>query len=320
MPPGHIPSFLFATLIASFSYGIAVTLFAISIGTILRKRRSTGKINLPFVMPSALIFILATVNVIGLWINIHAAFVVHANDTEAYLDRIRTPAKTVIQTGQVGAIILADALIVYRTFVVWNHNIFIIIIPCLTFVATFVSGVSFVRLQHQLADVHTSVFAQSVTDWTVAFLLCSFVTTVYSTALITYKLLKTHRNLREYGVMTNDGVSYRIMRIVVESAALYSLNHLLYAILYEVKNQVESTPSFLEASIASITCSLIIIRCEKVSNSPKTLSTSNGSNPMKPPIKQLSFGKYSETKDSHVFTLHEMKGDSDVSTTANEEV
>ena len=44
--------------------------------------------------------------------NIHAAFVVHAADTEAYLDLIRTPAKTVIQTGQVGAIILADALMV----------------------------------------------------------------------------------------------------------------------------------------------------------------------------------------------------------------
>jgi hypothetical protein len=35
------------------------------------------------------------------------------------------------------------------------------------------------------------------------------------------------------------------MRILVESAALYSLNHLLYAVLYEVKTQVESTPSFL---------------------------------------------------------------------------
>jgi hypothetical protein len=31
----------------------------------------------------------------------------------------------------------------------------------------------------------------------------------------------------------------------VESAAIYSLNHFLYAVLYEVKNQVESTPSFL---------------------------------------------------------------------------
>jgi len=41
--------------------GIAVTLFIRAVGTILRKRRSTGKVNLPFVLPSVLIFILATV-------------------------------------------------------------------------------------------------------------------------------------------------------------------------------------------------------------------------------------------------------------------
>jgi hypothetical protein len=51
-------------------------------------------------------------NVIGIWVNTHAAFVVNAKDPEAYLDLIRTPAKTIIQTGQIGAILLADALVV----------------------------------------------------------------------------------------------------------------------------------------------------------------------------------------------------------------
>jgi hypothetical protein len=245
MAPGHIPAFLFATLIASFAYGIAVTLFIRSVAAVSRKRRFNGKVNLPFVIPSALVFVLATVNVIGLWINIHAAFVVHAEDTEAYLDRIRTPAKIVIQIGQVGAIILADALMVFRAFIVWDRNIFVIVIPCLTFLATFTSGVSFVTLQHKLADVNTSVFAKSVTEWTVAFLLSSFATTIYSTSLIAYKLLGAHMNLRRHGVATSGGRTHHIIRIVVESAVVYSLNHLLYAVLYEVKNQVEITPSYL---------------------------------------------------------------------------
>jgi len=305
-PVGHIPAFLFATLIASFCYGIAFTLFIKSVGTVLRKRRSSGKINLPFVIPSSLIYILATVNIIGLWMNIYAAFVVNANDTEAYLDLIRTPAKTVIQTGQVGAIILADALVVYRTFVVWNKNIYVIVIPCLTFVATFTCGVSFVRLQHRTA-VETSVFAKSVTEWTVAFLLCSFITTVYSTGLIAFKLMSSQMNLRRHGIMTSDSLSYRITRILVESAALYSLNHLLYVVLYEVKTQVESTPSFLEASLASITCSLIIIRCEKANNQPDTLPTAVGSDPMKTPVRPLAFGKYSETRDGTVYSLRSME-------------
>ncbi|KAF8222276.1 hypothetical protein L208DRAFT_1462131 [Tricholoma matsutake] len=115
MPPGRIPSFLFGNLITSVGYGIAVTLFLNSVSTILRKRRTTGLLNLPLVIPSVLIFIFATVNIIGLWINIYMAFVVHGNNPEAYLGLIRTPAKTIYQTGQVGAILLADALVVIQT-------------------------------------------------------------------------------------------------------------------------------------------------------------------------------------------------------------
>jgi hypothetical protein len=82
------------------------------------------------------------------------AFVVYGSDPEVYLGLIRTPAKTVIQTGQLGAILLTDALMVrcfllhryvtttcifqvYRTFVIWNHNYYVILLPCMTFVATF---------------------------------------------------------------------------------------------------------------------------------------------------------------------------------------
>jgi len=308
MPAGHIPSYLFAVLITSFCYGIAVTLFAKSVATIVRKRRSTGRLNLPLVIPSVLIFIFATVNVMGIWIHIYTTFVVNGNDPLAYLGLITTPAKTIIQTGQVGAIILADALVVYRTFVVWNYNIYVIVIPCLTFVATFTSGVSFVRLQHH-TNVETSVFATAMTEWTVAFLLCSFVTTVYSTGLIAFKLMNTQIKLRQHGVSTSGGFTRRIMRIIVESAALYSLNHLLYAVLYEVKTQVESTPSFLEASLASITCSLIIVRSEEAINSPQTLPSSVDSSPAVSSVNPREIGKYSKNREGKVFALHSMKVD-----------
>ncbi|KIM77873.1 hypothetical protein PILCRDRAFT_825094 [Piloderma croceum F 1598] len=183
---------------------------------------------------------------------------------------------------------------VYRTFVVWSYNVYVIVIPCLTFVATLTSGVSFVKIQHQTKNVETSVFTKSVTQWTVAFLLCSFATTVYSTGLIAYKLLKSQMNLRRHGLATGGGLSNRMMRIVVESAAIYSLNHFIYAVLYEVKNQVESTPSFLEASLASITCSLIIVRSESTQSQP--LSTTIGSGPMKALPEPLAFGKHSENQ------------------------
>lgn len=98
--------------------------------------------------------------------------------------------------------------------------------------------------------------------------------------------------LQQHGVTTIDSLSHRITRIIIESAALYSVNHLLYAALYKVKSNVETVPSFLvslvlrlfacfwrwstfqqEASIASITCSLIIVRSQKAIDRPWNLTS-----------------------------------------------
>jgi len=94
----------------------------------------------------------------------------------------------------------------------------------------------------------------------------------------------------------------------VESAALYSLNHLLYAVLYEVKSNVEATPSFLEASIASITCSMIIVRSEKAIKGPETTQAASVStNPSTVvPTEPLGTGKYSGNKEGKVFSLPSM--------------
>jgi len=93
--------------------------------------------------------------------------VVNGADPMAYLSLIRSPAKTIVQTGQIGAIVLADALVVgsfslhpsvknlsnlqvYRTLVVWNYNIYVIVVPCLTFVATTSEFQKLVRKKHMI--------------------------------------------------------------------------------------------------------------------------------------------------------------------------
>lgn len=51
-------------------------------------------------------------------------------------------------------------------------------------------------------------------------------------------------------------IGHRVMRILVESAAIYAICHLLYAVLYAVKSNIEATPGYLvshtysESSIA----------------------------------------------------------------------
>lgn len=67
----------------------------------------------------------------------YEAFVVNSGNPIPFLSLITTHPKTIFQTGQLGSILLTDALMVYRTFVLWNSNFYTIVFPCLTFVATF---------------------------------------------------------------------------------------------------------------------------------------------------------------------------------------
>lgn len=129
--------------------------------------------------------------------------------------------------------------------------------------------------------------------------------------------------LRHHGVSTNGSISRRILRILAESAALYSANHLLYAVLYEVKSQIEITPSYLvslalhtigclsqigicqqEASVASITCSLIIVRSESAFNRPPTtIGSDPGTMVAAAPT---AIGMYSGSPSRKVFAIHSM--------------
>ena len=82
---------------------------------------------------------------------------------------------------------------VYRTFVIWGLNYYVIILPSLTLIATIgepdenyayntyksaslVSAVGFITVQHQVS-VTTSIFAKTVTQWTEAWLGSSLATT-----------------------------------------------------------------------------------------------------------------------------------------------
>ncbi|KAF7967255.1 hypothetical protein HWV62_35047 [Athelia sp. TMB] len=129
MPVDETAAVLFATLVTTLAYGIAVCLFVQSIVTILRKRWSTGQVSWVLVVPSTLIFLFASVvssetvcpspiadrtlqNVLALWVNFYWAILVSPEGAHYWLALVANPCKTAYQTGQEGAIMLADILIV----------------------------------------------------------------------------------------------------------------------------------------------------------------------------------------------------------------
>ncbi|KZP08833.1 hypothetical protein FIBSPDRAFT_938792 [Athelia psychrophila] len=315
MTLSHISTTLYAALITTAAYGIAVCLFSQSVMTMYRKRRMTGQVAWTLAIPSVMIFLFASLNVLGIWVNLQVALVDYPEGPLAYLALVSTKPKTALQTGQLGAIMTADLLMVYRTFILWDSNYYAVIIPCLTFVATFTTGVIFVHLQH-IDDVETSIFSTTITEFTIAFLLCSFFTTVYCTGLIAFKMWTVDRNIRGPNRFSRAGssmpsVGRRIMRIFVESAAIYSLMHLLYAILYAIKSNVEATPSYLEASVASIACSMIIIRCESLTARTGSAAAANySSRPSKHAAPAVALNIF-ERSDHSGSSAHQHQGSLD---------
>lgn len=272
-----IATFITCSFVESVAYGVAAVLFVESVLSLLRTRRRPDRINVPLAVVAPLIFFFATLHVFGVWVRTYLGFVSYAGGPKAYWDLITTPEKTVTQVGQLGAITLADAMTVYRAWMIWERRLIVVAIPALTFIATLVSGVVFVTIQHQV-NVHTSIFQASVTKWTEAWLASSLCTTGICTVLVVWKLAVAQRQLRSSYEQTHGwevasspkSLASRVIRIVVESAALYSVINLLYCVLYAAALNPEAWFSTLDAPVASITFSLIIIRTERAARSDTT--------------------------------------------------
>ncbi|KAJ6472478.1 hypothetical protein C8R45DRAFT_1077990 [Mycena sanguinolenta] len=136
---------------------------------------------------------------------------------------------------------IADAFIIFRTFIIWNRNWSIIILPAVLCLANL--GSSFwviIALADLNKGLSPSVWHNVVYKSINLFLSLTLCTNVICTALIAFRILRIHRDLRW---MSSTGPTYtmRAVSIIVESAAIYTL--LLVATL--ISNSVESYVNFV---------------------------------------------------------------------------
>lgn len=264
---------LVQTILVSVLYGLAILLFIDSMRALLRRAKTRDTVNYPLFISAPFLFLFATLHVLGTWLRAYRGFVVYAPGPEAYWALITTPEKTLGQAGQIAGVALADGMTVYRCWAIWDRRWAVVLVPLLTLIATFVSSVVFVTIQHQV-NVQTSIFSKTVTQWTEAWLASSLITTGICTLLITWKLVRVQTSLRESGAHLGAGkrtVTSRVVVILIESAAIYSLNNLLYCVLYAMNSVPETWFSGMESTVASITFSLIIIRVDQAIASRKVL-------------------------------------------------
>jgi len=131
----------------------------------------------------------------------------------------------------------------------------VIVIPVLAVLGLCVSGVGIVYQLSQLSTGNT-VFVSQAAHWITADYSFTFVTNVYSSTLIAWRVWRASRMTGSYG----GGNLMRVLATIVESASVYTAYVVAFFIAYELTSNIQYTLVDTLCQIAGIAFMMINVR------------------------------------------------------------
>ncbi|KAF8138049.1 hypothetical protein K438DRAFT_1881014, partial [Mycena galopus ATCC 62051] len=166
---------------------------------------------------------------------------------------------------------IADAFMIFRTFHVWNRSYLIIITPTMLCVANLGSSIWVTIALAKLDTEGPAIWGNIVFKSLNLFLSLTLCTNIICTGLISFRILRIHRQLRWISSVSGPTYTMRVLSVIIESAAIYTL--LLVGTL--ISNEASSYVNFVFFNCTPPTIGLvfsyIIIRVSR--------GTSYGENP-----------------------------------------
>ncbi|KAF9481086.1 hypothetical protein BDN70DRAFT_876827 [Pholiota conissans] len=148
---------------------------------------------------------------------------------------------------------LMSALLLYRTFIIWDHNIFVVLLMSSLFLGSIASSIV-VLVQSRIKDFF-DINSQ------IAYLSLTVGTNVLYTLLVVAKLLYAHlamQRIPENVVYTKAYTS--VIAMIVESAALYSILGVLYIASFATHSNFSNLIFLAISHVQGIAQLLIILR------------------------------------------------------------
>jgi hypothetical protein len=219
--------------VGTFFYGIYLVLFCICIYILLHRRRNLG--NTVFLVTAIALFTIATAQTV---INL----VLGASD----IDDVYVPYENLSiadMTLYVVNNVIADGLVIYRCYSVWNRNIYVIVVPIILLVIS-------------------SVFGWDILLPLEPFFALSLATNVVVTTLTAGRIWWICRQARTYLKTDVQRQYISSISILVESGVIYSVSVLIYLILGAIPSAsiVQEPVMEMLAQVVGIVPTLIIVR------------------------------------------------------------
>ncbi|OSX62053.1 hypothetical protein POSPLADRAFT_1046515 [Postia placenta MAD-698-R-SB12] len=239
-----VPRLSFAALyVAAITYGINILLAAICTYFLLGPGRREGKYHYVLITYTFAMSIATTIYFISGSQWSEQEFVQDAGDSAAVALLMSSPLAEAKNVAIVVNIWLADSLIIWRAYTVWEGSL----------------SVLSVLVTVYLADVGTKYGGDAVVHFGTAFWSLSVALNVLATLLIAGRLLYRRRNL--FGGFSASSSRYTFaVSVVTESAALYTICGLIYIPLYAVNSVLQYPFSALFCAASFTAPHLIILR------------------------------------------------------------
>ncbi|KAL0955936.1 hypothetical protein HGRIS_002123 [Hohenbuehelia grisea] len=172
---------------------------------------------------------------------------------------------------------IADFLVIYRCFLVWNNNYYIIIVPSLLVIMSIISNAIALDLFTKVP--FGTIFGPNLIHWMNTIYALALVQNTMTTGLIAYRIWAQERDTRRVGIHSNGSKSslMPIVRIIVESAAIYSLELLVLIILYALGHNGQFVVQEAVVPTVGIVFTLMTVRIAM--RSSKSLATTEVQSP-----------------------------------------
>ncbi|KAI0716399.1 hypothetical protein C8Q76DRAFT_405730 [Earliella scabrosa] len=184
-----------------------------------------------------LIFVSTIADQVLALVRTYEAFGVHGHqrpDPTAYFADPANPLAAAKNSFNIILTLISDAIIVYRTFVLWNHNFLVIVFPVAAILANIALGV-LVIVALLRVEPGDNLIRGDITIRLKYYLVLTFLINVVCAGLICWKIWRTNhrvaRSLSSTSREMNYGGSYtgHVLEVIIQSAATSCRDHILHA-------------------------------------------------------------------------------------------
>jgi len=166
---------------------------------------------------------------------------------------------------------IGDFLVIYRCFIVWNNNYYIIAIPSVLLILSVIANSIALHLFTKVPL--GTIFGPNLVHWMNTIYALALVQNTMTTGLIAWRIWRQERASAVIGVQSSTSRSslIPIVRIVIESAALYVLEMIVLIVLYTLNNNGQFV--LQEAAVPTVGIVFTLMTVRLAMRSSKTLMT-----------------------------------------------